>query len=36
MSKKYDVGVKEYRDIYWIFDYVFFDIDLLVCFKCIG
>jgi len=29
MSKKYDAGVKEYRDTYWTPDYVPLDTDLL-------
>lgn len=36
MSKKYDAGVKEYRDTYWTPDYVPLDSDLLACFKCTG
>ena len=36
MSKKYDAGVKEYRDTYWTPDYVPLDTDLLACFKCTG
>ena len=36
MSKKYDAGVKEYRDTYWTPDYVPPDTDLLACFKCTG
>jgi len=33
MAKKYDAGVKEYRDSYWTPDYVPLDTDLLACFK---
>ena len=29
MSKKYDAGVKEYRDTYWTPEYVPLDTDLL-------
>ena len=36
MSKKYDAGVKEYRDTYWTPEYVPLDTDLLACFKCTG
>jgi ribulose-bisphosphate carboxylase large chain len=36
MAKKYDAGVKEYRDTYWTPDYVPLDSDLLACFKCTG
>ena len=36
MSKKYDAGVKEYRDTYWTPDYVPLDTDLLACFKVTG
>jgi len=36
MAKKYDAGVKEYRDTYWTPDYVPLDTDLLACFKCTG
>ena len=35
-AKKYDAGVKEYRDMYWTPDYVPLDTDLLACFKCTG
>jgi len=36
MAKKYDAGVKEYRDTYFTPDYVPLDTDLLACFKCTG
>ena len=36
MAKKYDAGVKEYRDTYWTPEYVPLDSDLLACFKCTG
>ena len=36
MAKKYDAGVKEYRDLYWAPDYVPLDTDLLACFKVVG
>ena len=36
MSKKYDAGVKEYRDTYWTPDYVPLDTDLLACFKSVS
>ena len=36
MAKKYDAGVKEYRDLYWTPDYVPLDTDLLACFKVTG
>ena len=36
MSKKYDAGVKEYRDTYWTPEYVPLDTDLLACFKVTG
>ena len=36
MSKKYESGVKEYRDTYWTPDYIPLDTDLLACFKCTG
>ncbi len=33
MGKKYDAGVKEYRETYWLPDYTPKDTDLLACFK---
>ena len=33
MAKKYDAGVKDYRETYWQPDYVPLDSDLLACFK---
>ena len=33
MAKKYDAGVKEYRETYWMPDYTPKDTDLLACFK---
>ena len=33
MAKKYEAGVKEYRQTYWQPDYVPLDSDLLACFK---
>ena len=31
--KKYDAGVKEYRETYWMPDYTPKDTDILACFK---
>ena len=33
MARKYDAGVKEYRETYWMPDYTPKDTDLLACFK---
>ena len=33
MAKKYDAGVKEYRETYWMPDYTPKDTDILACFK---
>ncbi len=33
MSNNYDAGVKDYRETYWMPDYVPKDTDLLACFK---
>ncbi|WP_455217260.1 form I ribulose bisphosphate carboxylase large subunit, partial [Kaarinaea lacus] len=33
MAKKYDAGVKEYRETYWMPDYTPTDTDILACFK---
>lgn len=33
MAKNYSAGVKEYRETYWMPDYVPSDTDLLACFK---
>ena len=33
MAKKYDAGVKEYRETYWMPEYTPADTDILACFK---
>ena len=33
MAKKYDAGVKDYRETYWMPDYTPKDTDILACFK---
>ena len=33
MAKKYDAGVKDYRETYWMPDYEPSATDLLACFK---
>ena len=33
MAKKYDAGVKEYRETYWMPEYTPLDTDILACFK---
>ena len=33
MAKKYDAGVKEYRETYWMPEYTPAETDILACFK---